>query len=113
MCYIDPFEVTGIELVSTSHIENYVCQQFNTTFDRINNRSRNKEIMIVRQIIMTMYRHFTDLSLREIGLIFNKNFDHCSVFHNVKTINNLRQFDKQLDNKIIKIEEYLSLYFNS
>jgi chromosomal replication initiator protein len=76
-------------------------------------KTRKREIVEARQIAMWMLNHYTKLSLESIGGYFESEghkFDHATVLHAIKTVNNLRQTDKELRDKFEKIKsavEYL------
>ena len=76
-------------------------------------RTRKRKIVEARQIAMWMLNQFTKLSLESIGGYFESEghkFDHATVLHAIKTVNNLRQTDKELREKFERIKsavEYL------
>lgn len=61
-------------------------------------KTRKREVVECRQIAMWMMKRYTKLSLAAIGAYFTKPdgtvFDHATVLHACKTVNNLRETDK-------------------
>lgn len=58
----------------------------------IKGSSRTKEFNIPRQISMYLIRHFTTLTLKEIGKVFNR--DHTTVMHSIEKVENLIKEDQ-------------------
>ena len=65
------------------------------TFEEANIKSRKRELVMVRQEMMTLIYEVTPLSLKSIGRLFKKQFDHSSVLHAKDTIADLCFSDKQ------------------
>lgn len=64
------------------YITDEICNYFGMTFDEINNQSRKREIVKVRQFILYWQSKLTDATLGRIGKIFtNKNYDHSDVIY--------------------------------
>lgn len=70
-------------------------------------KNRKREIVEARQIAMWMLNQFTKLSLESIGGYFENEshvFDHATVLHAIRTVNNLRETDKYFREKFEKIK---------
>ncbi|OBQ45812.1 chromosomal replication initiator protein DnaA [Halodesulfovibrio spirochaetisodalis] len=63
-----------------------VCSCFDLSFDQLNSRSRKRELVTARNTIFYLARKHTDLSLKQIGLQFNRR--HSTV---LKGITNLER----------------------
>lgn len=76
-------------------IEKVICDHEFLTFDQLvkTNKSRKKELVLARYLIMYFLGEFTTLSTTNIAAIFNK--DHSTYNHCVKTINNRNDTDKR------------------
>mgnify|MGYP003545026559 FL=1 len=65
------------------------------TFEEANSKSRKRELVMVRQEMMKLMHEFTPLSLKKIGRLFSKAFDHSTICHAKDTIADLCFSDKQ------------------
>ncbi|WP_290919509.1 chromosomal replication initiator protein DnaA [Halodesulfovibrio sp.] len=63
-----------------------VCSCFDLSYDQLNSRSRKRELVTARNTIFYLARKHTDLSLKQIGLQFNRR--HSTV---LKGITNLER----------------------
>lgn len=81
-----------------------VCEYFNMTKESLilNNSSRMREYITVRQFIWYFLREHTRMSYSEIGSLFNK--DHATALYAVKSLSGFLEFDKKT------IEDYRELY---
>ena len=69
-----------------------VCDYFGTTFENIRKRNRRRTTVLPRQVCMFLLSRYTELSLREIGLIFG-TYDHTTVIHSRMTVQDLMDSD--------------------
>lgn len=70
-------------------------------------RNRKREVVEARQISMWIINGKTKLSLESIGAYFENNghvFDHATVLHAIRTVNNLIETNKAFRNKIEKVK---------
>ena len=70
-------------------------------------KCRKRELVMTRQIAMYFCREFTPASLSSIGQPFAK--DHATALHARKTINNLCDTEKDLNEKITEYRKRLKL----
>ena len=72
-----------------------VCEHFNMSKEclLLNNSSRMREFINVRQFVWYFIREYTRMSYSEMGAIFNK--DHSTALYAVKSLSGLLEFDKQ------------------
>lgn len=66
-----------------------VCDHFGTTWQQVNIVTRRREIAVPRQFIMHILATKSNLSLKNIGHLFDKKYDHTTVIHSKNVINNL------------------------
>lgn len=83
-----------------------VCKYFNTTPEIIFSRNRKREIREKRQIFFYLAYYNTGLTIEKIGKDHG-NYDHCTVLHARKTIENLMDSEKSLKYKITEIQSIL------
>jgi chromosomal replication initiation ATPase DnaA len=73
------------------------------TGTQIRYKTRKREIVVTRQLIMYFVHQFTKLSLAKNGALVGKN--HATVLHAIKTITNLAETDKQFRAKLERIKD--------
>lgn len=85
-----------------------VCQYYNIAMSELLERKRNCEVVLARQMGMTLSKHyFEHISLKTIG-IFYGDFDHTTVIHSIRTISNRCDTEDKIlkqKNDIIKLIE--------
>ena len=74
-------------------ISEIVCNYFEVDEKDIFVRTRKREILNVRQIIQFFSEKYTNLSLIEIGNYLDIGFDHTTIIHSRKTIEDLYDSD--------------------
>jgi len=82
-----------------------VSEHFKLTKDKIIKGTREKEIVIPRQIAMYLSRKLTDSSLKSIGKIFGK--DHSTIIHGHKSVERLIKENNQLKNDVYRVTKQL------
>ena len=70
-------------------IEAVICYHFRIDKWKIQQVTRLREIVKVRQLCHAMSKLYTKASLAKIGLRFGRK-DHATVLHSIKVVNNLR-----------------------
>ncbi len=75
----------------------------------IHSKSRKRERVIARQLIMYFTKKYTTMSLKSIGEKFQstvpgKGKDHTTVIHSIKTINDLRDTDPAFNMEVNYLE---------
>ena len=94
--------------ISIDYIQKVVCDYFNMPIEVLKSKTRKREIVQARQIVMYFAKQMTKSSLSTIGSqIGNKN--HATVLHACKTVNNLIETDKSFKVCIDEIEKKLKL----
>lgn len=91
---IDKFVINTSKEVSIDYIQKLVCDYFNITIDVLNSNKRQRPIVQARQLVMYFAKEYTKSSLASIGN-YCGNRDHATVLHALRTVNNLRETDKQ------------------
>ena len=88
--------------ININQILQGVGEEFNLSTQEIKTKRRNKNLVLARQVAMYIIRDLTELSLPEIGEIFNGR-DHTTVLHACNKIKNGLVSDLDLQNKIQRI----------
>ena len=85
--------------VTIDVIQNIVCRYFKISKNEMLSARRSRYLVRPRQTAIYLTKLLTSKSLPEIGRSFS-NRDHTTVIHSVKTIERLRQEDKDLNSNI-------------
>ncbi len=85
--------------VTIDLIQTIVCQFFKISKNEMLSARRSRYLVRPRQTAIYLAKLLTSKSLPEIGRSFS-NRDHTTVIHSVKTIERLRQEDKNLNSNI-------------
>ena len=81
--------------ITIDYIQKVVCDHLDLPVESIQQTSRKREIVQARQLAMYFSKKITKSSLSVIGLQCG-NKDHATVLHACKTIENLRQTDRNI-----------------
>lgn len=92
--------------ISIDLIKKIVCDYYTITFDKLNSPTRERKIVLARQICMFLSKKYTQLSLEAIGRNIGKK-DYSTVVYACKTIENLIQTDKIFNRELTSIESKL------
>jgi len=82
--------------VTVDFIQTIVCKFFKISKNEMLSSRRSRYLVRPRQTAIYLTKMLTSKSLPEIGRSFS-NRDHTTVIHSVKTIENLRKEDKELN----------------
>jgi len=82
--------------VTIDSIQTIVCQFFKISKNEMLSARRSRYLVRPRQTAIYLAKLLTSKSLPEIGRLFS-NRDHTTVIHSVKTIERLRQEDKEMN----------------
>lgn len=92
------------EPVTLDYIIDSVCEQMNITSQDINGKSRKKEFVQGRQIVMFLAQKMTKMPASRIGRLIGGR-DHSTVIHSCKKIEADMQKNKTLRQTVDKIEK--------
>jgi chromosomal replication initiator protein len=82
-----------------------VCQSMKLSEQVITARTRQREAVKARNIVMFLIKKFTDSSLAEIGKYVHR--DHATVAHSLSTIESQMTYDAVLRQEVATIEKQL------
>ncbi len=85
--------------ITIDKIQTIVCQFFKISKNEMLSARRSRYLVRPRQTAIYLAKLLTSKSLPEIGRSFS-NRDHTTVIHSVKTIERLRQEDKEMNSNI-------------
>ncbi len=90
--------------ITIEYIQKVVCDHLDLPVEAIQQTSRKREIVQARQLAMYFSKKITKSSLSVIGLQCG-NKDHATVLHACKTIENLRQTDRNIRAMVDELEK--------
>ncbi|HPC37674.1 MAG TPA: helix-turn-helix domain-containing protein [Candidatus Paceibacterota bacterium] len=73
-------------------------------------KKRTNKLVCVRQLFCYFARKYTNMSLREIGNIVN--YDHCTVIHSLKVVNNEIEIYPMMKLKIERYSKIIEMEIN-
>lgn len=79
--------------ISIDYIQNVVCDYFKIPIEKVQSKTRKRDIVQARQLAMYFSKQYTNASLQSIGTQIGKR-DHATVLHACKTVKNLAETDK-------------------
>lgn len=94
--------------LSIEYISKVVCDYFNMQVDALQAKTRKREVVQARQIAMYFSKSLTKYSLTSIGAQIGSK-DHATVLHACKTVNNLKDTDKNFRQYVEDIEKKLKM----
>ena len=77
------------------------CEQYNITVDQIKSKTRKGPIVIPRLLTMHILKSNTLLTLKEIGIAFNR--DHTTVINAIKSTSNMLETDCNIKEEYQKL----------
>ena len=90
-----------------SDITDAVCEEFRVSPDALFSQSRQRDVVIARQVAMFLAKRYTALSMSDIGR-FIGNRTHATVVHALDVLNTLLQNDVVLGQRVRHIENQLA-----
>ena len=90
----------------TRDIMTAVCQHMNVSEKVITARTRHREAVRARNIVMYLIKKYTDSSLAQIGAFVHR--DHATVAYSLNAMDDLMSYDAVLRQEVAAIERTLS-----
>ncbi len=99
---------TSSKEVTIEAIQKMVCEYYNIGYDKLQAKTRKREIVQARQISMYLAKKFTKNSLKTIGDHFGGR-DHTTVIHSCQTVNNLMDTDGVFRDQVKDLQQKVQL----
>lgn len=90
-------------------ILNYICYYFGVTPEILRGKSRKRDHVYPRQIVVYLLRKYKNLSLEKAGSVVLKG--HATAYYSVKQIQSLIKTDKSVKKEIEDIRIRLNLFY--
>ncbi len=105
---IEKFVKSTPREITIEYIQKVICDYFNIPHDKLNSKTRKREIVQARQLSMYFAKSFTKSSLAAIGSKCG-NKDHATVLHACKTVKNLTDTDKNFRKYVDELENIIKI----
>lgn len=92
--------------ITPGSITSAVAEAFNVSPAQLKGKQRKRNILVPRQVAITLIRDLTSMSLKDIGSFFSGR-DHSTVLNSIERIEELRKKDPELDRSIEDIRRRL------
>jgi chromosomal replication initiator protein len=99
---------TSSKEVTIDAIQKMVCEYYTITYDKLQAKTRKREIVQARQISMYLAKKFTKNSLKTIGEHFGGR-DHTTVIHSCQTVNDLMDTDGVFRDQVKELQQKVQL----
>lgn len=90
--------------IDIDRLSEVVAEEFNISKKLLKSRSRKKEILIPRQIVMYLAKEYLGMTLHKIGDYFGGK-DHTTVINSIKKIQRLLSTDRSLQKHLNSIKD--------
>ncbi len=94
--------------VSVHNIAKLVAEHFDVPLEKLNSKTRKRDIVIARQLSMFLAKNYTESSLKTIGHNFGGK-DHSTVIYSIKTIQNLMDTDDVFRDTVEELEKKVEM----
>jgi chromosomal replication initiator protein len=93
--------------ITVQTIQKAVAQHFDLPLETLKAKTRISQVVLARQVAITLSRDLTDLSLVQLGKRFGGR-DHSTILHAIKKIERMKENNPSLKRKIQTIRDELS-----
>ena len=105
---IEKFVKSTPREITVEFIQKLVCEYFDIPLEKIQSKTRKREIVQARQLALYFSKNFTKSSLANIGSKCG-NKDHATVLHACKTVKNLADNDKSFRKYVDELENMIKV----
>jgi chromosomal replication initiator protein len=97
--------------ITVEFIQGLVADHFDVGVDKLQGKTRKRQVVIARQLSMYLTKKLTGKSLKAIGANFGGR-DHSTVIHSCKTVQDLMETDTILKDTVAELEKKIKLSLN-
>jgi chromosomal replication initiator protein len=94
--------------ITIDNIKKLVAEHFEVPIDKLQAKSRKREVVMARQLSMYLAKNFTNQSLKNIGKNFG-NRDHSTVIYSVQAVKDLIDTDNLFKNTVTQLEKKVKM----
>jgi chromosomal replication initiator protein len=99
---------TSSKEITIDTIQKMVCDFYEIPYDKLQAKTRKREIVQARQISMFLAKQFTKNSLKNIGDHFGGR-DHTTVIHSCQTVKDLMDTDVMIREQVKELQQKVQL----
>lgn len=99
---------TSSKEITIDNIQKMVCDYYEISYDKLQDKTRKREIVQARQISMFLAKQFTKNSLKTIGDHFGGR-DHTTVIHSCQTVKDLMDTDTLIREQVKELQQKVQL----
>ena len=99
---------TSTKELTIENIQKMVCDFYAIPYDKLQAKTRKREIVQARQISMFLSKQYTKNSLKTIGEHFGGR-DHTTVIHSCQTVKNLMDTDSLIRDQVKDLQQKVQL----
>ncbi len=92
--------------LTPGNIASVVAENFEVSPSQLKGKQRKRNILLPRQVAMSLMRELTSMSLKDIGSFFSGR-DHSTVLNSIDRIEELKEKEPELERKIEDIKRKL------
>jgi chromosomal replication initiator protein len=97
--------------ITVEYIQELVAEHFSVPVDKLQGKTRKRQVVIARQLSMYLAKNLTDKSLKAIGETFGGR-DHSTVIYSCKTVQDLMETDVIFKDTVSEIEKKVKMSLN-
>ncbi len=99
---------TSSKEITIDNIQKMVCEYYDVPYEKLQQKTRKREIVQARQITMYLAKAFTKNSLKTIGEHFGGR-DHTTVIHSCQTVKDLMDTDSVFKENVVELTQKVQL----
>lgn len=96
---VSQFVTQDNQEISIESIKQLVAKHFELSVEKLQSKTRLREVVMARQLSMYIAKNFTGSSLKSIGDSFGGR-DHTTVLHSLKTVQDMMDTDELFKDKV-------------
>ncbi len=97
--------------ITVEFIQSLVAEHFDVPVDKLQGKTRKRQVVIARQLSMYLAKNLTDKSLKAIGETFGGR-DHSTVIYSCKTVQDLMETDIIFKDTVAELEKKIKMSLN-
>lgn len=105
---VDQFVKEGTKEITVDNIKKLVADYFEVPVEKLQGKTRKRDIVIARQLSMYFAKQFTNDSLKVIGNKFGGR-DHSTVIYSVRAVQDLMDTDNSFRDTVTELEKQVQM----
>ena len=94
--------------ITVDYIQKLVAEHFDLVVEKLQGKTRKRQVVIARQLSMYLAKNLTDKSLKAIGENFGGR-DHSTVIYSCKTVQDLMETDAIFKDTVSELEKKIKM----